>query len=102
MIDKNNIGKCLIFGECIYNEYEYTFYLNEELVKADECASNLFGRSYCKLNGVLYNNVAYETKMVGQYVKKTDFCLFSPFGLIPIMFVIIFLIFALFEYYLRR
>lgn len=75
--------KCLLLGSCTIQEYEYTFILNNEEVKADDCFSNYYGRSYCVLNDVNYNNVAYESKLINEY--ETDV---NPINIICLGFIL--------------
>ena len=74
---------CIFLGSCIVQEYEYIFILNDEKIKADDCFSNYFGRSYCVLNDVKYNNVAYESKLINEY--KTDV---NPINIIFLCFIL--------------
>lgn len=53
---------CLVHGKCKEYEYEYIFSYNGEEIKADNCFSNLYGYSYCVVDGLKYENVSYSYK----------------------------------------
>lgn len=69
------------------NIYEYTAILNGEEVKAEYCFSNLYGSSYCVIDGYRYNDIPYSSKVLG--VEQVDISRFTNI-LIPFLFIIIF------------
>lgn len=77
--------ECIFLGSCKVQEYEYTFILNDEKIKADYCLSDFYGLSFCEYDDVRYNNVAYESKIINEY--KTGI---KPFNLI-FSFILLFL-----------
>lgn len=81
---------CVFWGHCIVREYDYTFYLDSEELKADYCFSNYYGRSYCELNGITYNNVDYSSNLVREYEENSNFFI-GPIvlGLVCFYFIII-------------
>ena len=94
---------CIISGKCKQKDYDYTFYLNNEEIKADKCFTTRFEGSYCKKDGVVYNNVSYSKVLVNEYYltrepfyKNNEFSNFVLPILIFIIFQTIFL--KLFEF----
>lgn len=49
---------------CFFRIYEYTFTYHGDSYIADYCSSSKFG-SYCKKDGITYNNVEYKSAVVG-------------------------------------
>lgn len=79
------------------NIYEYTAILNGKEVKAEYCFSNLYGSSYCIIDGYRYNDIPYSSKFLG--VEQVNISRFTNI-LIPFLFM--FIIFMLIKLVLKR
>lgn len=95
MYDTVEFVKYVLLDKYVINEYEYYFYLNNDKVKADNCFSNLYGHSYCKLGGQTYYNVPYD-KYVVNSIEKEGLCLL-PFLLAVLFFYLFFKVFKAFK-----
>ena len=73
---------CFLFGKCTRYKYEYTFMYNGETIKTEDCSQYAFGRTECRYEDTIYNNVNYSKKFLG----KQDYVGFPFF---PIIFTII-------------
>lgn len=79
------------------NIYEYTAILNGEEVKAEYCFSNLYGSSYCIIDGYRYNDIPYSSKVLG--IEQVNISRFTNI-LKPFLFM--FIIFMLIKLVLKR
>lgn len=79
--------KCIFTGKCYVNEYEYTFYFNDNEYITDKCFTNFYGKSYCESNDVVYSNVSYESRFIRKYEKNN-----YPIGTVMLIFIIFILI----------
>lgn len=79
------------------NIYEYTAILNGEEVKAEYCFSNLYGSSYCIIDGYHYNDIPYSSKVLG--IEQVNISRFTNI-LKPFLFM--FIIFILIKLVLKR
>lgn len=81
----------------IRNIYEYTAILNGEEIKAEYCFSNLYGSSYCIIDGYRYNDIPYSSKVLG--VEQVNISRFTniliPFLFMFIIFMLIKLVFKM-------
>lgn len=77
---------------CFFRIYEYTFTYNGDSYIADYCSSGKLG-SYCKKDGITYNNVEYKSVVVGCEDNKfnnSKIYKFSPLFLILILSIVFF------------
>lgn len=81
------ILNCMVFGNCIEREYEYRFYLGNEEIKADECHTGRYSKTYCTVGDVTYNNVSYNSVLIKETPSKNTF---FPFLSICVILAIFF------------
>lgn len=88
MNEYDKVFKCITLGNCYKKEYEYSFTLNNEYVKADYCHTSLFGNTYCRIDVQYYTNVTYNYKFIEETSYKNDLYLFHPYILLLIIPII--------------
>ena len=64
-------SNCLLYGKCEKDLCDYYFELNDEIIKADSCFSNLRGYTSCSYNGIDYVGVSfYSSCSTIEYQKE--------------------------------
>ena len=80
---------------CFFRIYEYTFTYHGDSYIADYCSSSKWG-SYCKKDGITYNNVEYKSVVVGCEDNKFNISKIYNFSS---LFLILILSLALLSFY---